>query len=127
MNGGAPCHGDLFTHKLFNRGQRSCDGACQLLAAVEGVTGDRNKERTRIGLEYGLCVRQQTHRRQMMSERMRRFLVRIEGLTLPASRLADERCIDENHEFDLADGLGQFRGQLTDREHFHGLVADRPS
>src|SRR5271165_5632643 len=118
---------DLLTHKLFNRGQRSCDGGRQFLAAVEGVTGDRDKERTRTGLEYGLCVSQQTHRRQMMPERMRRFLVRIDGLTLPASRLADERRIDENHEFDLAYELGQFRGQLIDREHLDSLVLDRRS
>jgi hypothetical protein len=63
----------------------------------------------------------------MMPERMRRFFVRIDGLTLPASRLADERCIDENHEFDLAYELGQFRGQLIDGEHLHSLVVDRRS
>jgi hypothetical protein len=48
--------GDLPAHKLFNCGQRSCDGGCQLLAAIEGVTGDRDKKRTRTGLEYGLRV-----------------------------------------------------------------------
>src|SRR5438876_2564703 len=90
--------GDLPAHKLFNRGQRSCDAGCQLLAAIEGVTSDRDQERTRTDLVYGLCVTQQAHRRQMMPERRRRSRVRIDGLTLPASWLADERCIDENHE-----------------------------
>src|SRR5260370_12940613 len=52
---------DLFTHKLFNCRQRSCDGGCQLLAAIEGAADDRDKERTWTGLEYGLRVSQQTH------------------------------------------------------------------
>jgi hypothetical protein len=119
--------GDLFTHKLFNRRQRSCDGGCQLLVAVEGVAGDRDKERAWTHLEYSLRVSQQTHRRQMMLERMRRRRVRFDGFTLPASGLADVRCIDENHQFDLAYELGQFRGQLIQSKHLNSLVLDRSS